>query len=276
MELHPRYGAEPVIVLDVPPAVVAEPAIRQRRRLAEVLAGFDDEAWSHPSRCEGWTNRDVLVHLESTNGFWGFSVAAARKGEPTRFLEHFDPVADPAALVAGSAQAAEEVLASFVASTERLAALLDRLDEAAWIAPAEAPVGHISVSAVVHHALWDAWVHERDVLLPLGIEPQRHDDEIAAVLRYAAALGPAIGVNGGRPPTGTFVIDAVAPDLRLAVEVDRGVLVRDARPGDPEPLLVGDAAALADALSLRGPFPSPLPDAERWRLGALADVFEQG
>lgn len=35
----------------------------QRRRLAELASGFDDEAWATPSLAEGWRIRDVYAHL---------------------------------------------------------------------------------------------------------------------------------------------------------------------------------------------------------------------
>src|SRR5438093_4448162 len=40
-------------------AIIAE----ERRELADVLATLDDEQWSTPSLCEGWTTRVVLGHL---------------------------------------------------------------------------------------------------------------------------------------------------------------------------------------------------------------------
>ena len=43
------------------------------QEFAAALAVLDDEQWSHPSRCEGWSSRDVIVHLDSTNAFWAFS-----------------------------------------------------------------------------------------------------------------------------------------------------------------------------------------------------------
>ena len=118
MQLTPRYGAQPVITLDGPPAAIAGPLIRQRRRLATALASFTDEQWSHPSRCAGWSNRDVIVHLDSTNTFWSMSIAAGVHGEPTRFLATFDPVASQAQLVAGSGDVSTgEVPPRFGAST---------------------------------------------------------------------------------------------------------------------------------------------------------------
>lgn len=35
----------------------------ENARLADALAGIDDAAWARPSLCDGWTVRDVVVHL---------------------------------------------------------------------------------------------------------------------------------------------------------------------------------------------------------------------
>jgi uncharacterized protein (TIGR03083 family) len=198
MRLTPRYGADPIITLDGSASEIRGPMVRQRRRLAAVLASFTDEQWAHPSRCEGWSNRDVVVHLDSTNRFWAYSIAAGRRGEPTRLLATFDPVVSPAQLVAASHDVPPgEVLDQFTASTESLVDLVASLDDHEWSVLAEAPPGHLSVSAVCHHALWDAWVHERDILLPLGVAPEEEADEITACLRYVAALAPAFAISRG-------------------------------------------------------------------------------
>lgn len=102
VQINPRYGDDPVVVIAGDPAAVGRPAVRQRRRFAEELARLTDDQWAHPSRCEGWSAKDVVVHLDSTNAFWAFSLSAGRTGEPTRFLATFDPVASPAELVAGA------------------------------------------------------------------------------------------------------------------------------------------------------------------------------
>lgn len=41
----------------------------ERRRVADLLAGLDDEQWATPSLCDGWTVRDVAAHM--TAG-WSF------------------------------------------------------------------------------------------------------------------------------------------------------------------------------------------------------------
>ncbi|MCB1013449.1 MAG: maleylpyruvate isomerase N-terminal domain-containing protein, partial [Microthrixaceae bacterium] len=177
----------------------------------------------------------------------------ALAGEPSRFLASFDPVASPAELVAASSATPEEVLASFQASNEALAAQLGALSDDDLQVQAEAPPGHESVAAVVHHALWDSWVHERDVLLPLGIEPEVVPGEVAACLRYAVALGPSLGVGRGEASVGTMGVRASDPMVALAVEVGDHVHVRDDA-GDGERVLAGDAVELVESLSLRTPF----------------------
>ena len=277
MQLTPRYGAQPVITLDGPPAAIAGPLIRQRRRLATALASFTDEQWSHPSRCAGWSNRDVIVHLDSTNTFWSMSIAAGVHGEPTRFLATFDPVASPAQLVAGSGDVSTgEVLARFVASTDALVGLCSSLDHAGWSAAAEAPPGHVSVSAVAHHALWDSWVHERDVLVPLGLAPEPEADEVAACLRYVAALGPALALNRGAAGSGVLAIDATGPDVVVVVDIGEEVVVRAgaARAPTVELRLAGDAVELLEALSVRRPLTQLIPADSVWMLRGLSDTFD--
>lgn len=277
MQLTPRYGAQPVITLDGPPAAIAGPLIRQRRRLATALASFTDEQWSHPSRCAGWSNRDVIVHLDSTNTFWSMSIAAGVHGEPTRFLATFDPVASPAQLVTGSGDVSTgEVLARFVASTDALVGLCSSLDHAGWSAAAEAPPGHVSVSAVAHHALWDSWVHERDVLVPLGLAPEPEADEVAACLRYVAALGPALALNRGAAGSGVLAIDATGPDVVVVVDIGEEVVVRAGAAGAPtvELRLAGDAVELLEALSVRRPLSQLIPAESAWMLRGLSDTFD--
>jgi uncharacterized protein (TIGR03083 family) len=270
MQLTPRYGADPLITLDGAPADILEPTVRQRRRLAATLASFTDEQWAHPSRCDGWSSRDVIVHLDSTNRFWTFSIASGLKGEPTQFLATFDPVASPAELVAGSVDVSTgDALDRFLASTDALLDLLASLDDADWSVLAEAPPGHVSISAVAHHALWDSWVHERDILLPLGIAV----DEVAACLRYGSALSPAFAINNGSGERGVLAIEVTEPDLAVAVEIGDRVVVRSG-PTDADLRLTGDAVEVLEALSIRRPLDQPIPAESSWMLSGLAEVFD--
>jgi hypothetical protein len=129
---------------------------------------------------------------------------------------------------------------------------------------------------MAHHALWDAWVHERDIALPLGLTPAEEADEMLASLRYAAGLGPALLAAQGSTRTGRLVVAGTDPDAHLVVDLGETVVVSlaDGAPGDGA-RLEGRTVDLVEALSVRGPLPDGLAEEDRWMLGGLATVFDQ-
>jgi len=273
MLLQPRYGSNPVITLDGSPGEIAAPSIRQRERLLGVLATLSDEQWNAPSRCEGWTIRDCMVHLESTNGYWETSIRAGVAGTPTEFLASFDPAASPAAMVAASELSPSEVIDKMRASAQALNDLLGSLAAEDWEALAEAPPGHISVSAVTHHALWDSWVHERDVLLPLGLDVAEEPDEIEACLRYASALALSFGLMSGQQNDLAFSVDVTGPSVSFDATVTNVVAItRGATSGD---VATGDAVELLEAVSRRAPFGTSTPEAIQRAFDGLGRAFDQ-
>ncbi|HMQ27696.1 MAG TPA: maleylpyruvate isomerase N-terminal domain-containing protein, partial [Acidimicrobiales bacterium] len=46
---------------------VVEALVAQQEELRALVAGRDDEALRRPTRCEGWSAADVLLHLAQTN-----------------------------------------------------------------------------------------------------------------------------------------------------------------------------------------------------------------
>jgi len=276
MLLTPRYDEPSFLQLDVGLGDPSVPLLRQRRRLATFLGELDEAQWATPSRCEGWAVQDVIAHLVSTNQFWVFSIGAARVGEPTRFLAAFDPVASPAELVdAVRSQPAAHVLDRFIETNESLAGAVAELDDDGWSRLGEAPPGHVPLRAVALHALWDSWIHERDIVLPLGFIPVEEPDEITGSLAYGAALSPALMVAAGGSRRGAIAVEATAPDLRFVVEVGESVVVRagDAPAGALR--LTGPAVELLEALSLRVPLPCPVAEAHQWLLRGLAEAFDR-
>jgi uncharacterized protein (TIGR03083 family) len=280
MQLTPRYDGPTVLRFDGPIGDPSIALVRQRRRLGEVLAGLDAAQWATPSRCDGWTVRDVVAHLGGTNQFWARAATAALAGEPTRFLAAFDPVATPAAMVGATADVpASTVLSQYAEGVEQLAGTLTGLDDEQWSRPAEAPPGHIALHAMARHALWDAWIHERDVLVPLGMAQPEEPDELRACLEYAAAIGPALLASTGSTRTATLAVDASDPDLHVVVELAASVRVHDGAVHDgdvPDGVvrLTGSTVDLIEGLSFRAPLPHDVADDDRWVLGGLAAAFD--
>jgi uncharacterized protein (TIGR03083 family) len=278
MQLTPRYGPDPVLTLDSPPSAIFDPLVRQRRRLAAIVSEFSDAQWAHASRCDGWSTRDVINHLDTVNGFWALTVSLGAAGNPTQFLSTFDPVASPAQLVEASSELSiAQVLEQFVASNDAFINALEALDDSGWSALAEAPIGHVTISAMAHHALWDAWVHERDIVVPSGIEPAVEADEVAACLAYVAALGPAFMLTGGATQTGTLAVAATDPSVSVTIEIgSSSVSVSAGHPSPADFELTGNAVDLLEALSLRQPLTQTVPAEAQWMLSGLSAVFDAG
>ena len=276
MQLSPRYDGSPVIRLEGPVGDPAVPLLRQRRRLADLVTGLDAAQWDAPSRCEAWSVKDVVAHLVTVNQFWAFSIAAGRAGQPTRVLATFDPVTSPAALVASVRDVSiADTLAKYLESNEALAASVDGLEGEGWSALAESPPGHVSLHALSLHALWDAWIHERDIALPLGLSPAVEPDEVDGALRYAAAIGPAMLATRGSSRAGAIAVTAVDPDIAFVVDAGTDVVVRDGVAPDGALQLNGPAVDLVDALSCRASLEQSVPTQHQWLLGGLAEAFDQ-
>ncbi len=272
MQLNPRYEGPAILTIDGPQGEIGVALARQRRRMETMLAGLSDEQWDAPTRCDGWSGRDVIAHLVGVNSFWHLSLVSGLGGAPTRFIAGFDPAASPPQMVAAMGPlSGAQLLEQFVATNDALLGAADELDDDGWSAVAEAPPGHVSVRVMAQHALWDSWVHERDIAIPLGLACAVEEDEVRACLQYAAAISPALGLGLGPVATGVYAVNASAPDIRFVLDVGDSVsLAVDTSAADDVPCLCGDAVELTEALSLRAPMPASTPP--RWT--ALLDGLQ--
>jgi uncharacterized protein (TIGR03083 family) len=275
VELTPRYDAAPCLVVDGDVDELRTAVLRQRRRAVEAFGSLTADEWTAQSRCSEWRARDVVAHLIDTDGYWDMSLQAGLSGAPTRFLGGFDPARTPALLAAASAeQSTDELHARYVQVVEGLCATIERIDDDGWRALAEAPPGHIPVASVVHHALWDSWVHERDVFVPMGVEPPVEPDEVLASLAYAAGLGPAFDLVEGRSGRLVVAVADAATDIVVDVGTSVHVSRRSPSTGTDGLRLTGDAVALAEMFSVRRPFDVGDLGEGAWLVAGLISVFE--
>ena len=269
MKLTPRYDGEPII--DLAPREMTDLVATQRRRFAQTLATLDEAQWAAPSRCAEWSAQGVVSHLVEVNQFWTYSIRSALAGTPSTLLMNFDPVVNPARSVARMGELSPaEVLARFVETNADLASAM--ADVTDWAVLAESPPGHVCASTAMHHALWDSWTHERDVLVPLGITPVLDDGELAACLRYAATLAPAFALMLDPDRSGAFGLATTDPAVRIDVVVDNVVSVRE---GERAPTLTGSTLDVLEMLSIRAPLTVQVPAGERWMFTGLATVFDE-
>jgi hypothetical protein len=132
----------------------------------------------------------------------------------------------------------------------------------------------VTIRLMAAHALWDCWVHERDIVLPLGATPVEEDDEVLTCVRYAAALSPIFALALGQATPGTLTIESSDPPCSLVVEVGDSVSICDGPGPAGAPLLRGSGVELAEALSLRTPLPASTPVEWQELLGGLATLFD--
>jgi uncharacterized protein (TIGR03083 family) len=273
--LTPRYDGAPVLHIQGPAGDPSVPLLRQLRRLAEVLATLEPEQWTSGTRCARWSVQDVVIHLVGVSELWESSIVGARSGAPTRLFRSFDPVTTPPGLVdAVRGWTPSETLSRFVATTDAIAATLAGLDDEEWSLTGESPLGHVGLHLVAVHALWDSWLHERDVLLPLGIAPSEQADEVITCLWYAAAIGPALLAAGGSTRRRTLAVDTTDSDVRVVVEAGPNVMVRLGTRTVGRGDLAGRAVDLAEGLSFRAPLVPDVAPIDRRLLGGLDLAFD--
>ena len=273
MLVNPRYNGPPIIDIfgEAPDQLI--PFVRQRQRMMSLVKSLSHEQLHSPSRCDGWSVRDVIAHVGGVTDFWRMSVEGGKNLAPTQYLAEFDPVSVPDQMViATRSKSATEILDHFVSSSENFIATLEGLNGDDWLSLAEAPPGYLPIRLVVMHALWDSWIHERDITQPLLLSSPIEPDEVGASLMYAAALSPALGATTGFAARGTYFLHASNPSLRLRVDVDDHVTISPSTSNIDDELR-GNAVDLVEALSLRGPLPDSAPPAWRVLLSGLSNAF---
>jgi hypothetical protein len=153
------------------------------------------------------------------------------------------------------------VLDALSASTADLAEALSSIDGDEWSLLSESPIGHVPLTVIAAHSMWDSWLHERDVLLPLGRPPAVEAEELLTAAAFTLFLGGAqggvlddpapVGDGPEGPVEGAVRFDDL-PDHALRLCVDRDVRVVVEAPGTEEPA-VGSAVTFVEAVTGRAP-----------------------
>ncbi|WBB81053.1 maleylpyruvate isomerase family mycothiol-dependent enzyme [Micromonospora sp. WMMD882] len=235
------------------PEMIAATLTRQRSNFLRLLAKLDADAWAAPSRCSAWSVHDVVGHVINVAELHVGLLGGGQDME--RFLRHgpFSPATTPALWLADSPRQSPE------ATVQTLADLVDREQElfSARMAGPDGPLMPAPSGRLLHwstrtlHMMWDAWIHERDVALALGLEPESRVEDFPLVTMYGLLLAGGVGVIGGQPPATVLALrDAAVSRYEIGV-VDDDVFV--AAGVDAEPDGHGDTAEVLDSLTGREP-----------------------
>jgi uncharacterized protein (TIGR03084 family) len=191
---------------------VATALADQQAELSGLLAGRDEAGWQRPSRCEGWTVGDVVLHLTQTNEMAIASVDG-------RFAEYLEAVGRDL----GPATSVDDGAALMVARERDrpIAALRDRwqstVDEflqrlqtadlherVTWVA------GELSVRTLVTTRLAETWIHTGDVAYGLGVQLEP-TERLRHVARLAWRTLPYAFARAGRELTGPVAFELRGP-----------------------------------------------------------------
>jgi uncharacterized protein (TIGR03083 family) len=249
-----RTQGDPMLdVFDVVDAFEAH-----RRRFIGQLEQLPPEAWVAPTRCSEWSVHEVVRHLCDVN-----ALVRDDQASVTSSSTGFDPRTTPREWLRPSDGESVESTLQRLRSTSTGAFEKTRLQAGRGKERViQGPYGSIPWRVMMLHAFWDSWLHERDVLIPLGLPHLTDEQGARLATAYSVFIAGVVASLFGTPVTATFSLSGLAQGTyELLHDGDDTVLrVVPSEVGGP------DGMELADTLTGRG------GAVEDWLLGELATV----
>ena len=174
-----------------------------------MVSGLDDAGWKAPSRCEGWSVADVVLHLAQTDEM----AIASVEGRMTEAVAGFPPSAssiDEGADLMVQAErgvGAAAVLDRWRDRSSHLRSLLAGCDPSArlnWV------VGTLSARTLATTRMTECWIHTGDIAFGLGV-PQPAGGRLWHIARLAWRTLPYAFTLNGREMSGPVRFELVGP-----------------------------------------------------------------
>jgi uncharacterized protein (TIGR03084 family) len=199
----------------VPGGPVLTALAGQMDELAAVLAPLDDAGWAAPSRCEGWSVCDVVLHLAQTNEM----ALGSLQG---RYPEVLDELAAGLGWASSADEGAgmmverqrgasgPEVRDRWQAGVDGLLAAFGEIEprqRVQWV------VGQLSAQTLATTRLAETWIHTGDVTFAFG-DPPSATERLWHIARLAWRTLPYAFERAGRQMAGpvAFVLRAPGGD----------------------------------------------------------------
>lgn len=199
-----------------------------------LIDSLTPEQWQVQSLCPAWTAQGVVQHVTTIEaGLLGW-----RPGGENPFAAMAAVGAEIAALSPG------ELVARYHATVQARMAELRGMGDDEFDAPSFTPVGQSTYGRFMAIRVFDTWVHERDIRVPLGIDgddsgpaAETSLDEVQGSIGYIA--GKKIGMPDGK---------GIA--FHVTGPVERDILVKvDGRAARVTELPSPDVEVWADSLT---------------------------
>ena len=184
----------------------------QHSELAALLDPLDGSGWQRPTRCEGWSVADVVLHLAQTDEL-------ALASTQDRFADGVEVLAGgldrqgnvddgAAAMVDRERGLPDSVLferwRSGAAALRDAFAASDPRRRVTWVA------GQLSCRTLATTRFAESWIHTGDVADALGVD-QEPTDSLEHIARLAWRTLPYAFAREGRELSGPVAFDLSAP-----------------------------------------------------------------
>lgn len=158
----------------------------------DVVTGLTPEQWRAQSLCPLWDMRHVVLHVTAIEA----ALVGWRPGDESPFAKVGALLPDLDAL------SDEALLAHYRQTTADRLAELEEMDDELFATESFTPVGVATYGRFMEIRVFDMWVHERDIRVPLGIPgddaglaAEMSLDEVHKSLGYI--VGKKIGLADG-------------------------------------------------------------------------------
>lgn len=223
--------------------------------LADLVSGLDEDRWRTPSPLPGWTVFDVLSHVIGTESLLlGDKPPARGPQDPDIDMKTLPHVRNEIGVLNEiwvqrlRPCPGAELLDLYREVIGRRRAALAAMDDAAWNALSQSPIGEVSYARFMRVRLFDCWMHELDIADALGeqVDEGGARGELAFA-EFARSL-PRVVAKRGKAPAGSLItleltgplartlhievgdraryVDAPAGEPTVTVELESGLLVR--------------------------------------------------
>lgn len=226
----------------------------QRQRFLDTFGSFGADRWAAATRCTGWDAHTTFRHMTDAaelhaSGYTGEAPSFAGAGGD------FNPQTTPDVWLAFSAdESPADTLERYRTASEIVVerAVAEHTSGSQRIAGA--PYGEAHWSTMLVHILWDAWLHERDIVLAdqaaAPIAYGATEAQLAALYAVLMTTVPFLRIDGEL--SGTIRLDqqdGIPVHVRFGGSAD-GVGVEQIDATDTD--VFGDLLPTADALGGRG------------------------
>jgi uncharacterized protein (TIGR03084 family) len=170
----------------------------QTDRLDAILDGLDDDQWSAPSLCPGWSVCDVVLHLAQTEEGVAATIEGSDMVIPSEGASNIDEAMEHWVRAERGASP-EDVHARWNEARTKALEALRVADPGTPLTWAAAPLRPKTLATT---RLSEHWIHTMDIAEPLGIDNPDTDD-ISHLAWLAVKTIPYAFARAGRddPPT---------------------------------------------------------------------------